>query len=146
MDGTRTRLICIHGHLVPNGLLRGCALSTSQFLHGDTLSSSFGFFFFGCTVNAWADYCCKRWKQHKIVVSLGPFLLCPSHSSLTRVNHYTSFSDSLYLLCIDIHMQGNKTACFFFVFKITSIMLSILLCKFYLFSKWYFLGICHDVT
>lgn len=125
MDGTRTRLICIHGHLVPNGLLRGCALSTSQFLRGDTLAvisfppplGFFFFFFIGCTVNAWADYCCKRWKQHKTVVSLGPFSLCPSHSSLTRVNHYISFSDSLYLLCIDIHMQGNKNACFFLFLK-----------------------------
>lgn len=77
----------------------------------------FFFFFIGCTVNAWADYCCKRWKQHKTVVSLGPFSLCPSHSSLTRVNHYISFSDSLYLLCIDIHMQGNKNACFFLFLK-----------------------------
>ena len=57
MDGTRTRLICIHGHLVPNGLLRGCALSTSQFLRGDTLAvisfpPPLGFFFFFLVVQS----------------------------------------------------------------------------------------------
>lgn len=109
--GTKCRPAHLHSwHLVANGFPRGVVLSTSRFCVEIHLPS-FLFLLFWVFV---VVVVVQSMHEQIIVVKdennikygfLGPFSLCPSHSSLTRVNHYTSFSDSFYLLYRDTYAR-----------------------------------------
>lgn len=64
----------------------------------------------------------------KVLVFCGLF---PNHASLAKGNHYVFiFSHSLYLWCLEMHIQENKKNALCVVFKITGFILYILLYSF----------------